>query len=41
LIARAEAAERRVKELEAVLERIANESMDYQYVARAALEAKP
>jgi len=31
----------RAKKLEAVLERIANESMDYQYVARAALEAKP
>ena len=41
LKARAEAAEQRVKELEAVLERIAKESMDYQYVAQAALEAKP
>ena len=38
---RTEAAGKRITELEAVLERIAKESLDYQYVARAALEAKP
>ena len=38
---RAEAAEKDAAALRAIMERIAKESMDYQYVARAALEAKP
>jgi len=38
--ARAEAAEKDAAALRAIMERIAKESMDYQYVAQAALEAK-
>jgi len=41
LKARAEAAEKDAARYREALERIAKESRDYQYVARAALETKP